>query len=178
MKKIVLTFGLISSAVLSAMMLLTIPFLDRIGFGRAEVIGYATIVAAFLLIFFGIRAYRERMTPAPLTFGRAFLVGVMITLVASACYVATWEMLYFNMAPGFADKYAAYAIEQARASGASQQEIDAATRRMEQFKAMYNNPLTNAAITFLEPTPIGLVVSLISAAVLRSRQRSALRSGL
>ena len=169
MKKIVLTFGLISGAVLSAMMLLTIPFLDRIGFGRAEVIGYATIVAGFLLIFFGIRAYRERITPAPLTFGRAFLVGVMITLVASACYVATWEMLYFNIAPGFADKYAAYAIEQARASGASLQEIDAATRRMEQFKAMYDNPLTNAAITFLEPAPIGFVVSLISAAVLRTR---------
>ena len=172
MKRIVLTFGLISGGVLSAMMLLTIPFLDRIGFGRAEVVGYATIIAAFLLIFFGVRAYRDRIAPAPLTFGRALLVGVLITLVSSACYVATWELLYFKMAPGFAEKYAAYAIEHARASGASEQEIDAIRRQMQQFKALYDNPLTNAAITFLEPAPIGVVVSVISAAVLRTRARS------
>ena len=169
MKKIVLSFGLISGAVLSAMMLLTLPFLDRIGFGRAEVIGYATIIAAFLLIFFGIRSYRERIAPAPLTFSRALLVGLLIALVASACYVATWELLYFKLAPGFAEKYAAYAIEHARASGASQQEIDTTTREMAQFKAIYDNPLTNAAVTFLEPVPIGVVVSVISAAVLRRR---------
>jgi hypothetical protein len=169
MKKIVLTFGLLAGAVLSVMMLLTIPFLDRVGFSRAEVIGYTTIVAAFLLVFFGIRSYREHIAPRPLTFGRAFTVGALITVVACLCYVATWEVLYFKMAPGFADKYAAYAIERVRASGGSQQEIDATARQMESFKQMYNNPLTNAAITFLEPFPIGVVVSLISAAVLRRK---------
>ena len=82
MKKTVLTFGLISGAVSSAMMLLTIPFMDRIGFGRAEVIGYATLVASFLVVFFGIRAYRDHVAQGALTFGRAFTVGLLITLVS------------------------------------------------------------------------------------------------
>ena len=167
MKKTVLTFGLISGAVSSVMMLLTIPFMDRIGFDRAEVIGYATLVASFLVVFFGIRvfAYRDHVAQGALTFGRALTVGLLITLVSCACYIATWEILYFTVVPDFVDKYAAYTIERARASGASQDTIEATTRQMQSFSTMYKNPLTNAAITFLEPFPIGLVVTLISAAV-------------
>jgi hypothetical protein len=81
----------------------------------------------------------------------------------------TWEIIYFKLAPGFADKYSAYAIEKARASGASQQKIDETARQMQTFKQLYDRPLVNAAITFVEPFPIGLVVTLISAAVLRRR---------
>jgi hypothetical protein len=169
MKKIVLTFGLISGAVSSLMMLLTIPFIDRVGFDRAEVIGYATIIASFLLVFFGIRAYRERVGGGVLTFARGCAVGALITLVSSTCYVATWQVLYHRFAPGFADKYAAYAIDREKASGASQERIEEVTRQMQVFKQMYENPLTNIAITFLEPTPIGLVVALVSAAILRKR---------
>jgi len=169
MKRIVLTFGLIAGGVLSAMMLLTLPFLDRIGYDRAEVIGYATMVAAFLLVFFGVRAYRDRVVQGPLTFARALTAGLLITLVASACYVATWELLYFRMGSGFSERYARHAIERAQASGASAQEIEATRRQMDTFKQMYDNPLTNAAITFLEPMPVGVVVSLISAAVLRRK---------
>ena len=171
MKKTVLTFGLISGAVSSAMMLLTIPFMDRIGFGRAEVIGYATLVASFLVVFFGIRAYRDHVAQGALTFGRAFTVGLLITLVSCLCYVVTWEILYFAVVPDFVDKYAAYTIERARASGASPETIAATTRQMQTFAAMYRNPLTNAAMTFLEPFPIGLVVTLISSAVLRKTSR-------
>lgn len=169
MKKIVLTFGLISGAILSIMMLATVPFIDRIGFDRAEVIGYATIVAAFLLVFFGVRAYRDRVVQGPLTFGRALGVGLLITLVACVCYVVTWEVIYFTMAPDFTQKMGAHAIESARASGASEQEIEATRQRMQSLKPLYDNPLTNAALTFLEPAPIGVLVSLISAAVLRRK---------
>jgi hypothetical protein len=169
MKRIVLTFGFLSGGVLSAMMLLTLPFINQIGFDRAEVIGYATIAAAFLLVFFGVRAYRDRVVQGPLTFGRALTVGLLITLVSSACYVATWELVYFKLASGFSERYARYAIERAQTSGSSPQELEATKRRMESFKRMYDNPLTNAAITFLEPAPIGIVVSVISAAVLRRK---------
>ena len=104
-----------------------------------------------------------------MTFGRALTVGLLITLVSTVCYVATWELLYFRMAPGFSERYARYAIERAQASGASAQEIEVTRRQMETFRRMYDNPLTNAAITFLEPTPIGVLVSVISAAVLRRK---------
>ena len=62
-----------------------------------------------------------------------------------------------------------YAIERARASGASEHELQETARQMQSFKKLYDQPLFNAAVTFLEPFPIGLVVTLISAAVLRKR---------
>lgn len=172
MKKTVLTFGFISGALSSLMMVLTVPFLDRIGFDRAEVLGYTTIVASFLLVFFGIRSYRDRVVRGPLTFGRAFTVGILITLVSSACYVATWKVVRHRLAPGFVDRYSAHQIERVRDSGGTQQEIDATTRQIESMKRIYRNPLMSAAITFLEPFPIGLVVTLISSAVLRRRSGS------
>ena len=172
MKKTVLTFGLLSGAVSSLMMLVTLPFLDRIGFGKGEILGYTTIIASFLLVFFGVRSYRENVAGGSLTFGRAFGVGLLITLVSCACYVVTWEIIYFKLAPGFADKYTAYMIDKARASGASQESIDATARQMQSFKKMYDKPLMNAAITFVEPFPIGFVVTLISAAVLRRAPQS------
>jgi hypothetical protein len=169
MKKTVLTFGLISAAFSSAMMLLTVPFMDRIGFDHGEYLGYTLILLSFLLVFFGIRSYRDNVAGGAVTFGRAFTVGILITLLSCAGYVLTWEFVYFKLVPDFADKYAAYAIERARASGASAQAIDETSRQMAAFKAMYSNPLMNAAVTFLEPFPIGLVVTAISAAVLRKK---------
>jgi Protein of unknown function (DUF4199) len=169
MKKTVVTFGLLSGTVSSLMMLLTLPFIDRIGFDRGAIFGYTAIVMSFLLVFFGVRSYRENVGGGAVGFGRAFTVGLLITLVSCVFYVATWEVIYFKLWPGFSEKYSAYAIEKARASGASQQAIDQTAHQMAEFKKMYDQPLMNAAITFVEPFPIGLVVTLISAAVLRKK---------
>lgn len=172
MKKTVWTFGLITGGILSAMMLLTMPFMDRIGFDRGEVIGYTTMVLAFLLVFFGIRSYRDEVAGGTIGFGRALAVGVLIVVVASLCYVATWELIYFKLAPGFVDKYQAYMVEQARASGASAAEIQQKIAEMQRFAKLYQNPAINAAITFLEPLPVGLVLALVSAGVLSRKRRS------
>ena len=176
MKKTVLTFGLISGAISSLMMLAFLPFVDRIGFDKGAFIGYTAIVLSFLLVFFGIRSYRENVGNGSITFGRAFGVGILITLISCAFYVVTWEIIYFKLMPDFADKFTNYAVEQVRASGASQQAIDAKLQEMKSFVAMYNNPLMNAAITFTEPFPIGLIVTLISAAILRKKPKLADRN--
>ena len=172
MKKIVLTFGLICGALLSLMMLGTLPFLDKLGFDKGEVIGYTSMVLSFLLVFFGIRSYRENIGNGAITFGRAFSVGILITIVGCLCYVVTWEVIYFKLAPGFAEKYSAYLVEKLRSSGASQQAIEAKIQEMKNFKAMYDNPIINSAISFLEPLPVGLIMTLISAAILRKKPRS------
>jgi uncharacterized protein DUF4199 len=169
MKKIVLTFGFLSGALSSIMMLATVPLLDRIGFDHGVVIGYTAMVVSFLFVFFGVRAYREQSAGGTLTFGRAFTVGLLITLISCVCYVVTWEIIYFKLWPGFADKYSAYAIEKARAAGKSQQAIDETARQMQMFKQLYDRPLINAAFSFVEPLPIGLLVTLVSAAVLRRK---------
>jgi hypothetical protein len=169
MKKTVLTFGLIGGGIMAAMMFATLPFMDKIGFDKGEIVGYTTMILAFMLVFFGIRSYRENVGGGQITFGRAFAVGILITLIACVCYVVAWEILYFKFMPDFVDKYAGYMVEKVRASGASQQVIDAQLQQMKSFKAMYDNPFINVAITLVEPFPIGFVVTLISAAVLRKK---------
>lgn len=170
MKKTVLTFGLISGVVSSVLMLCTALLLDRIGFDKGAIVGYTGIVLSFLLVFFGIRSYRENVGGGEITFGRALSVGLLITLISCVFYVVTWEIVYFKLMPGFAEKYTNYMVDQVRASGASQQVIDAKLQELNSMKALYDNPLFNAAVTFVEPFPIGLIVSLISAAILRRRK--------
>jgi hypothetical protein len=169
MKKTVITYGVISGAVSAAMMFATVPFIDTIGFDRGAIVGYTAIVLSFLLVYFGIRSYRDNVGGGRITFGRGFAVGILITLISCVFYVAAWEIVYFNFMPDFVEKYTAHAIETAKAAGASQAAIDARTREMQSFAAMYANPLVNAAFTFTEPFPIGLLVTLISAGVLRKK---------
>ncbi|HEV7839630.1 MAG TPA: DUF4199 domain-containing protein [Gemmatimonadaceae bacterium] len=169
MQRVVLTFGLIAGAILSIMMLVTVPFMDRIGFDKGAIIGYTTMVLAFLMTFFGIRSYRENVAGGTISFGRAFGLGLMITVVATVCYVITWEVIYYKIMPDFGDKYTAYAVEQTRKSGATQAQIDAKQKEMMAFKESYRNPVINASYTFLEPLPVGLLLTLISAALLRRK---------
>lgn len=177
MKKVVLTFGLIAGAILSAMMLITIPFQDEIGFDRAAVIGYTTMVLAFLLIYFGVRSYRDNVAGGTVRFGRAFLVGSLIAVVASVCYVATWEVVFFKFAPDFLTKYQAHVLEKARQDGATEVELARQKAEMDEFAVSYRNPAINAAMTFLEPMPVALVVALVSAGVLSRRRKGAMGEG-
>jgi uncharacterized protein DUF4199 len=171
MKKTVLVFGLISGVVISAMMFGTLPFMDAIGFDRGEIIGYTSLVLAFLLIFFGVRSYRDSVAGGTVSFGRALAVGVLIAVVGSVFYVATWEVIYFKIKPDFMVKYQAYELEKARADGATEETIAKKKAEMDRFAVMYKNPAINAAITFVEPLPVGLVVALVSAGVLSRRKK-------
>jgi hypothetical protein len=171
MKKTVLTYGLIAGAILSAMMLITMMNQERIDFDKGEIIGYTTMVLAFLMVFFGVKSYRDNVAGGSVTFGRAFKVGLLIVVVASVCYVASWEVISRKVAPDFADRYSAYAIEKARSSGASEAEIAERTQQIEKYKEMYKNPFVHMAITFIEPLPVGLVFALVTAGVLSRRRR-------
>ncbi len=172
MKKTVLTFGLIAGAILSVMMLATLPFMDRIGFERGEIIGYTSMLLAFLLIFFGVRSYRDEVSGGIIGFGRALVVGVLISAVASLCYVATWEVLYFKFLPDFGAKYQVHLLEKARKDGESDEAIARKKAELDRFVQLYRNPAFNAAVTFLEPLPVAVVVSLVSAGLLSRRKRS------
>jgi len=172
MKKIVLTFGLISGAIISALMLATVPFMHQIPMNRALVIGYTTMVLAFLLVFFGIRSYRENVGNGYITFGRAFKVGILITLISCACYALSWEIVYFNFVPDFVEKYTQYLVEKSRAAGASPEQIATQVAEMKRFQTLYQNPVYNFLLTFfVEPFPVGLILTVISALILRKRPK-------
>lgn len=167
MKKTVLTFGLISGAIMTAMMFATLPFTDSPWLqAHSMVVGYTTMVLSFMLVFFGIRSYRENVCGGTITFGRAFAVGILITLISSVLYVITWEIMYFGI-PSFGERFMTMCVAHIKNSGASPEAIQA---QLNQLKYL-DNPFINAAITFTEPFPVGLIITLVSALILRRRQR-------
>jgi hypothetical protein len=170
MKKTVLTFGLISGALAVGMMLATLPLINTHDFGKSDALGYTSMVLSALVVFFGVRSYRENVGAGRLTFGRGFSVGILITLVSCVCYVVTWELLYFKLMPGLGDRIAVCMVERARTSGASPQRIDEVTRQAQMIKTMSDNPATNVALAFAQSFPIGLVAAALSAAILRRKQ--------
>jgi hypothetical protein len=172
MKKTVWTFGLISGAIISSLMAVTIPFQDELGFDHSLVVGYTTMVLAFLLIYFGVRSYRDNVAGGSVRFGRAFAVGALIAVISSACYVATWEVIYFKFMPDFLTKYQAHQLDKARADGASEAVLAKQKVDMDRIAEMYKNPVINSAMTLVEPLPVGLLIALVSAAILsRAKKR-------
>jgi len=170
MKKTVLMFGLLSGLVVSGMMVALLPLQNRI---HSVLLGYASMLAGFLLIWFGIRSYRDNVAGGSVRFGRAFAVGSLIALLSSLCYTATWEVYYFGVGTDFIAKYQAHQIAEAREKGATQAELDAKAAELKKFAEMYENPLINSAMTLMEPLPLGLLVALISAGFLSRKRRVA-----
>jgi hypothetical protein len=171
MQKVVLTFGSIGGALLAVMMLATVPFAEQIGFDKGAYVGYTTMVLAFLMVFFGVQSYRDNVAGGSVTFGLALKVGLLISVIIVACYVVTWQVIYYGFMPDFLDKYSAYAIEQARQAGATAEQIAAQTKQMQEFGEMYKNPLVNIAFTLLEPLPVAVVFALVTAGIV-SRKRT------
>lgn len=173
MRKIVLTFGIISGLILSALMFLALAFHDRIGFDYALVVGYTSMVLAFLLIYFGVRSYRDGVGGGRVSFGRACAVGILIALVASVFYVVSWEIVYQRFLPDYLDKYAEHVLEKARAAGATPEQIAAQQAEMRQFAETYDRSLLiRAGMTLLEPLPVGIVFTLLSAWLLSRRKEA------
>src|SRR5215813_6920959 len=135
MRKTIVTFGLISGAISSLSMLSYVPFIHGTAFEKyGLLLGYTGMVLSFLLVFFGVRSYRDNVNGGQITFGKAFAVGILITLISCACYVATWEILYFNFMPDFMNKYTASRIAKIKASGASAEAMQAQIQQLEKYK--------------------------------------------
>jgi len=172
MKKTILVFGLISGLISSALMIGAMGVEQRIGFDKGLIVGYTILVSSMLLVYFGIRSYRDNIGAGEITFGKAFAIGIGITVISSLFYVVTWEIAYFNFMHDFMDKYGAYMVEKAKSSGATAEALKKTTEQVEMYRRVYENPLTNGAMTFLEPFPVGLLVTLLSAAVLRRKPQA------
>ena len=173
MKKNVLTFGLISGLI-SASLFIGLMLLGKAGdenFKHGALYGYSLMILAFSLIFVCTKITRDKHNNGTISFGRAFLIGLYITLIASTIYVIAWEIDYHFFIPDFAEKYAAHAMENLKASGASQAQIAKQTADMAKFSEMYKNPLFNVLLTYSEIVPVGLLVSLISALALKRKRK-------
>ena len=175
MKKVVIIFGLISGILITGMALYVANqcYNNPGEFKGNDVLGYAALIAAFSFIFVGIKSYRDKRSNGIISFGKAFKVGLLITLVASTIYVVAWLFDYYLFIPDFIERYTDHCIRITTAEGASQLEINDKVKEMANLKEMYKNPLFVVLITFVEVFPIGAIVSLIAALILKRKNKLA-----
>lgn len=170
MKNPVLKYGLISGAVAAGLMVITgliFKSSPESGMKYGPLVGYTGILISMLIIYPGVRTYRDQVANGVINFGRAFQVGILITIISCVCYVIAWFFVYHTLMPDFMEQYAAYSLKELQNSGASAEKIAAETQKLHEYKAMYQNPVVTFYMTFLEPFPAGLIVTLISALALR-----------
>jgi len=172
MRKLILTYGTIAGTIVSGMFLVTAPlYKDRsLTPDTGMWVGYTTMVIALSLIFFAVKSYRDRHLGGSITFGRAFRMGLLITLVAALLYCLMWEICYNTIYSDFMEQMGQYEREKMVASGASQAAIRQAQAEYQRLVEWYKNPLVRFGFTLLEIVPVGLVISLLSAALLRRRE--------
>ena len=172
MKKNVIIFGLISGAWIATMGIYTAAACyNNPEFKGNDFLGYASMIIAFSFIFIGIRNYRNKFNNGVITFGQAFKTGLYISLIASTLYVVVWLVDYYVFIPDFLDQYIDHVLYRAQIDGASQPELDEKASQMADFKELYRNPLFVVLITYSEVLPIGLIITIVSALILKRKSK-------
>jgi len=171
MKKIVIIYGLIAGTIVGGLMLATMPLWDTgaLNFDNGHLVGYTTMVIALSMIFFGIKSFRDNHAAGNITFGKGVLIGVLITLIAGVMYALAWEISYSQMGDEFINKMTEHYFEEMKTDGATEAELMEAREDWVMYSEMYKNPVIRFAITITEILPVGLVITLLSAALLRKK---------
>ena len=169
MKRTVLVFGLFAGLIVATTMgiFMSICYKDpatSMGTG-SMIIGFLSMIIAFSLIYVGVKNYRDKQLGGTISFGKAFKMGLLIALVASTIYVITWAILYTYVMPDFMDIYSAEMIKQAAPA-----DVQAKTEEMAKYKEMYKNPVFFVLFTYMEILPVGLLISLITALILKRKR--------
>jgi len=172
MKKIILTYGLIAGTIVAILMLITMPMLHNeiIAPDSGELVGYTTMVIALSMIFFGIKSFRDNYANGVVTFWRGCQIGLLITLIAAVMYGLAWEVTYSRIGESFMAKMTNDHIEGLRESGASEAEVEKARVEWESFIEMYKNPFIRFSVTLTEILPVGIILTLLSAGLLRKKE--------
>ena len=171
MLRTILIYGAISGSI-AAGFLVSVAVLGDSGvlkfdtYSYGMYVGYATMLVALSMVYFGTRSYRDNVLGGSIGFWKAAAVGILITLLASLIYAAVWE-IYVQFRPDFMDKYIAGYLEKLRTDGTAIEKIEELAAQFGQMREMYKNPLIRFAITLTEILPVGILVTLISSATLR-----------
>ncbi|MCI5043707.1 MAG: DUF4199 domain-containing protein [Aquisalinus sp.] len=168
MIRIALIYGAIAGAIIIASMVTGYALSDGKGFGSSQTIGYLFMIVALSLIFIGIKRYRDKELGGVISFGKAFQLGLLISLVASVAYIVCWEIYLAATDYAFAENYVAALTENLKNQGLSEVEMEARIAQMKAAMANYGNPFFRIPITFIEIFPVALIITLISAALLRN----------
>lgn len=171
MKKIILTYGLIAGAIVGAMLAITIPLYNSgtIKVENGQWVGYSIMIIALSLIFFAVKNYRDRHLGGVISFGKGFQIGILVTLVAALIYALTWEICYHTVAKGFIQLMTDSYTKKLQMDYSDVAVIQQKTDEMKQMMEMYKNPVIRFGMSILEILPVGLVLSLLSAFILKKK---------
>jgi len=169
--KIALKFGSISGLLIVSTWFILYALGGADGeFVGGELLGYTIMLLALTAVFMGVKNKRDGNESSVFSFKEGFLTGLGIVLVASLIYVVGWMIYMPTFAPDFVDKYQANQIELVQNSDISSGEKN---EKIEEIKTQienYKKPHMMASITFLEIFPVGLLVTLITALILRRKE--------
>ncbi|MFK7953217.1 MAG: DUF4199 domain-containing protein [Ekhidna sp.] len=166
--KVALKYGLISGLLIVSTWFIGYYLAEgNPDFGGGELVGYAIMLLALTAVFMGIKSIRDEQ--GTLSFKEGFFNGLGITLVASIIYVIGWMIYVPNFAPDFADKYGDSQIELVKELEISEEEKEKQIDEINSTIETYKKPHVMAAMTFAEIFPIGLIVTLISAMILKRK---------
>lgn len=168
MTRIILIFGVAAGLIVAVPMCLLVANAEPGSAATSHFTGYLIMLLALSLVFLGVKRLRDRELGGVIRFGPALLVGLGISAVASMIYVIGWEVTLAVTDFAFIDSYSNAAVEAARTKGQTAAEIEALIAQMAEFREQYANPFFRLPVTFIEIFPVGLLVSLISAALLRN----------
>jgi len=105
MKKIILTYGLIAGAIVTAFMAYGVYAMSKNpDYEGSMILGYTGMLVAFAFVFIGIKKYRDDYNDGFINFGKAFKVGILISLIACTIYVGVWLVEYYCLYPDFIEK--------------------------------------------------------------------------
>ena len=145
---------------------------DSLSLNTRLIFGYATMILGFSLIFVAIKNYRDNYNNGQITFGKALRIGLLITLIASTLYVVVWMIDFNYFVPDYGEKYQAQTIAEMKANGVSAAEIQRQGAELASTMAKYKaSPTFRIMFTYLEIAPVGIVVSLIAALILKKKSK-------
>lgn len=172
MKKTVITYGIIAGLITGGLMLATMPLFVNGTLNSEDGlwIGYTGMVIALSLVFFGVKSFRDHHAGGNITFGKGFLIGLSITLIASVFYVIAWEITFSRSGEWFIEKWSTGELDKLKSSGATEAELQVAKQKWDEFGKTYQNPMIRFGMTLMEIFPVGLLISLLSAALLRKKE--------
>ena len=168
MTRIIFTYGLISGAVIIGGILATIVFSSSLPPHSNELLGYLIMLVALSSILVGVKQHRDQALGGVIKFVPALGIGLGIAVVASLVYVAVWEAYLAMTHYTYMDHYIAHELAAKRAAGVTGAAYARTAAEMESMRAAYANPLIRMLMTFAELFPVGLLVALVTAALVRN----------
>ena len=167
MTRYALIYGMIAGAIAGGVLTVGIAS-DFSNHTTSLWFGYLVMLVALTLILVGVKRYRDVQCGGVIRFGRAFGLGLAIAAVAALVYALIWESYLQISGHDFMADYTQSILDGMRAEGATPAAIAAKEAEMRSMAEAYQNPLLRIPMTFVEIFPVGLLVALISAALLRN----------